>query len=117
MQDKTVDEMIKIIKDALKRHFGNKISNDFGIEIINEDINHREFTLSLNAYRYYWVRIGCSQCHIGACILYSQNTPVFLDLSQKYWEDDFDIDLFMEEMKKEIELRIPDKYLKAKGWL
>lgn len=117
MQDKTVDEMIDILISSLEKHFESRIKGGFSTENINEDENHKEFQLLFNVYDYYWIRIGYEKCYIGACILYSQNTPVFLDLSQKYWEDDFDIDLFMEEMKKEIELRIPDKYLKAKGWL
>ena len=28
-----------------------------------------------------------------------------------------DFDVFFKELKQEIELRIPDKFLKAKGWL
>lgn len=116
MQDKTVDEMIKIIKDALKRHFGNRITSGFTITDVNEDVNHKEFSIQVTLYDYYRIYINYDK-FIGACIA-TGDVGVGLKNSQNDWsQDDFDIDLFMEEMKKEIELRIPDKYLKAKGWL
>ena len=32
------------------------------------------------------------------------------------WWDETDFDKFFKELQSEIELRIPDKYLEAKGW-
>ena len=41
---------------------------------------------------------------------------VALNNSQEWW-DEANFDDFFEELQKELELRIPDKYLQAHGWL
>jgi hypothetical protein len=37
--------------------------------------------------------------------------------STETWFDEADLDKFFQGIKSEIELRIPDKFLKAKGWI
>lgn len=39
---------------------------------------------------------------------------ISLENSQKWWEE-ADISVFLEELQQEIELRIPEKFLEAKG--
>lgn len=53
-------------------------------------------------------RIGCS-------IQYGEKAFIQLDNSQK-WYEETDFEIFCEELQKQIELRIPDKYLEANGW-
>ena len=41
---------------------------------------------------------------------------IALNNSQEWW-DEADFDVFFMELQKELELRIPDKYLQTRGWL
>ena len=47
--------------------------------------------------------------------LRKQHQEILLHTGQHY---DYNMsDVFFEELKEELELRIPDKYLKAHGWM
>jgi hypothetical protein len=43
------------------------------------------------------------------------NRYVPLENSQN-WYDEADMEIFLKELKEQIELRIPDKFLKFYGW-
>ena len=52
----------------------------------------------------------------GCCILADEDMVIELELSQKHWES-ADFNQYLKELKEEIELRLPDKFLGARGWL
>ena len=49
------------------------------------------------------------------CCISAGEYGLSLENSQKWW-DTADFDVFFDDLERELELRIPDKFLKAKGW-
>ena len=114
MQNKSVDEMSDYIIDKMCAYFSNRIK-DFIIKDINEDMNHKSFSVEFNAYDYFAIIFNYDMGRIGYSICYGKRT-IPLDNSQKWW-DEADFTTLFQELQSELELRIPDKYLSAHGWL
>ena len=112
MQNKTASEMANLIIDLLIKEFNNK-AEDFVIYNVNEDINHKQFNIDFTAYNFYICTIGYERGSFG-CGIKSGGVSISLI---RGWYEDLDFDIFIKDLKYELELRIPDKYLKAKGWL
>ena len=88
---------------------------EFCVLDVYDDVNNRAFSVEFVAYDYFPIRCNYDKGRFGCCITYGNRT-VALDNSQKWWNE-ANFDVFFEELKEELELRIPDKYLKAHGWM
>ena len=99
--------------DMLKKKFGDRV-DDISIFRLVDDQSHREFSISFVAYEYYTVGFNYERGSFG-CFLDFGRTGVNLNSSQKWW-DTADFDIFFDDLERELELRIPDKFLKARGW-
>ena len=89
--------------------------DQFCILDIHDAVNNRAFSIEFIAYDYFPIRLDYDKGRFGCCIMYG-DTAIGLNNSQKWW-DEADFDIFFDELKEELELRIPDKYLKAHGWI
>ena len=87
---------------------GDKVDK-FCIFNVNDDVNHRAFSIDFEAYNYFVIRLNYDNIIFGEKLIALNN-------SQEWW-DEADFDVFFMELQKELELRIPDKYLQAHGWL
>ncbi len=87
----------------------------FCIFNINDDVNHCEFSVKFTAYNYFEIILNYENGRFGCGIIFGEKT-IAIESSQKWW-DEADFDLFFKELQTELELRIPDKFLKAHGWL
>lgn len=87
----------------------------FCIFNVNENANHREFSVDFMAYNYFPIRLNYEKGRFGCCIILGEKS-IAIQNSQQWW-DEADFDLFFKELQTELELRIPDKFLKAHGWL
>ena len=114
MQLNETDKMAMKFNRKAREKFGNRVT-DFGIENVIDDPNHRAFSITFKAYNYFVIRLNYNKGRFGCCVDFGEY-GISLDNSQKWW-DTADFDVFFKELKQEIELRIPDKFLKAKGWL
>ena len=97
-----------------REKMGDKVDN-FCIFNVNDDVNHREFSIDFEAYNYFAIRLNYDQGRFG-CNIISGERMIALNNSQGWW-DEADFDVFLIELQKELELRIPAKYLQAHGWL
>ena len=97
-----------------REKMGDKVDN-FCIFNVNDDVNHREFSIDFEAYNYFAIRLNYDQGRFG-CNIISGERMIALNNSQGWW-DEADFDAFLIELQKELELRIPAKYLQAHGWL
>ena len=97
-----------------REKMGDKVDK-FCIFNVNDDVNHREFSIDFEAYNYFVIRLNYDQGRFG-CNIISGDRMIALNNSQEWW-DEADFDVFFMELQKELELRIPDKYLQAHGWL
>ncbi|WP_455717670.1 hypothetical protein [Anaerosporobacter sp.] len=114
MQNKNVDEMSDFIIDEMCALFKEKIK-DFIIKDVVEDVNHKSFSVEFSAYEYFPIVFNYDMGRMGYSICFGTRT-IALENSQKWW-DETDFSILLRELKEELELRIPDKFLKAHGWL
>lgn len=113
MQDiKSIDMANRMI-DQLIEKFDSKM-DDFVITNVDEDVNHKAFNIDFTAYNYFICLISYERGRFG-CSIRNGEYYISLNNSQK-WYDEANFDIFFKELKEELELRIPDKYLEAKGW-
>ncbi len=113
MQNKTADEMSDIVVDMLIDKFKNKME-DFEIFNIAEK-PYKTFSIKFKAYDYFIILFNYDRGVIGCSIQYGENSFIGLENSQK-WYEKADFDVFCKELKEQLELRIPDKFLEANGW-
>ena len=88
MQLNETDRMALEFNRQARELLGNRVT-DFVISDVIDDPNHRAFSSTFKAYDFFMVRLNYDRGNFSCCICTGQ----------------------------EIELRIPDKFLKAKGWL
>ena len=97
-----------------REKMGDKVDN-FCIFNVYDDVNHRAFSIDFEAYNYFAIRLNYDQGRFG-CNIISGERMIGLNNSQEWW-DEANFDIFFMELQKELELRIPDEYLRAHGWL
>lgn len=114
MQNDGAKNMAKTLVGVIRDKMGDGAS-DFYIDNINEDANDKTFTLEFVAYNYMWIGIGYSRGSVLASVV-EDNRQLIIDGFDGWWEK-LDLDEWIPKLAEEIKLRIPDKYLKAKGWL
>ena len=108
------DQMAIRFNKIAREKMGDKVDK-FRIFNVNDDVNHRAFSIDFEAYNYFAIRLNYDQGGFG-CNIISGERMIALNNSQKWW-DKADFDIFFVELQKELELRIPAKYLRAHGWL
>ena len=107
------DKMANKFCDMLKQKFEDRVDNIIVFNVVDNP-NWREFSIKFEAYNYFPIRLNYDRGHFGCCINVGK-IGVRLENSQKWW-DTADFDIFFDDLERELELRIPDKFLKAKGW-
>lgn len=99
--------------DFLTEATGKDIS-DFEIRNIDEDPNHKTFTIEFIAYNFYWIGIDYERGRITPYIITGSHIIKLRNLSD--WWEEMDLDSWTDRLMAEIRLRIPDKYLTEKNW-
>ena len=101
--------------DELLKHFEKRVS-EFCISNVDEDESHAAFRVDFKAYDYFWVFANYDRGVFGCSI--RQGEALFIPLNSSYqWWEKTDFTHYFEELQSELELRIPDKFLRARGWL
>ena len=108
------DEIRKNVIEKIKKIFGNKIS-DMEIYDIAEVEGHWAFKVGFYAYNYFFVVFNYELDIIGFSIEVGNGRLMSIADSHSCYSGT-DMDSYIRENMKNIELRIPDKYLKARGW-
>ena len=108
-----ITQMASDFCDVIMERFGERV-DDFVILDVIEDPNWRAFSVKFKAYNYFPIRLNYDRGRFGCCISFGEY-GIGLDNSQEWW-DTADFDIFFDDLERELELRIPDKFLKAKGW-
>ncbi|MBQ8527082.1 MAG: hypothetical protein IJ429_01290 [Lachnospiraceae bacterium] len=115
MQLNETDKMALEFNKKIREKLGDRVGS-FVIEKVNDDSDNRFFSITFKMYDYYVICFNYDRGFFSCCIDFDVHGCINLESSQKCW-DTADFDIFFEELKNEIELRIPDKFLRAKGWL
>ena len=114
MQLNDTQKMAIQFNKMAREKFEDKIKG-FCILDVYDDVNNRAFSVEFVAYDYFPIRLNYDKGRFVCCITYGEKA-IELNNSQQWW-DVADFDVFFTELKEELELRIPDKFLKSRGWL
>lgn len=97
----------EILTNGLKSTFGNKIDNISICECT--DVPHTMVAIEFEAYKYFNVRLNFDRGRFG-CSIINGKYGIRLESSEK-WFEEADLDKFFSDIKSELEVRIPDKFL------
>lgn len=111
------DEFMNIKREvgiAIREKFGDKIGGIEIFDVVNEP-SHWAFRIRFIAYDYFVVVFNYELDIIGFSIEINEERYISV-LSGHNCYSEIDFEKYLQEVQKSLELRIPDKYLKAKGW-
>lgn len=115
MQQNDFKEIRTTIGKKIKQSFGNKISSLEFLDVV-EVAGHWSFKIKFIAYNYFVIVFTYELDIIGFSIEVGVGKLVSVSDEHSCYSDT-DMDSYLQRVISEIELRIPDKYLKAYGWL
>jgi frataxin-like iron-binding protein CyaY len=105
------DHIEDLVIDNIKNHFGNAVK-DFVIKS-STDIPFTNIVIEMSLYNYCVININVEKSTIFASIMQSGfHFSIFKDQLTES-----NLLQLPKHLEHEIKLRIPDKYLKAKGWI
>ncbi|HEL9633525.1 TPA: hypothetical protein U0K44_000335 [Streptococcus suis] len=96
--------------------FGDKMDSSAIYDVVDNP-NHRAFKINFAAYDYFWVQFNYEKDLCGFSIVLNDQFSVSLEDKMRSYMGTHDWEAYLKEIMAKIELRIPDKFLKAKGWL
>ena len=108
-------ELARETRKKIRKIFTDKVETITAYDIDDES-NHRRFKLNFAVYNYFWIEFDYENdwCEFFIVLNEAYNQSLY---GKTKFSEITDWDAYLTEIMKEIELRIPDKFLKAKGWL
>ena len=100
----------------IRTYFGHKMDSS-GIYDVVEESNHRAFKIDFKAYDYFAIEFDYENDLCEFFIVLTKEVKLSLTKEPAVYSQISDWDSYLRGVMDEIELRIPDKFLKAKGWL
>ena len=100
----------------IRTHFGNKMDSS-GIYDVVEEANHHAFKIDFKAYDYFTIEFDYENDLCEFFIVLTKEVKLSLTKEPAVYSQITDWDSYLKGIMAEIELRIPDKFLKAKGWI
>ncbi len=114
MQLNETCKMAKVVTNNLRKNFVEKVDGCCIFDVIDDE-NNRKFSIEFYFYDYFEMQFDYDKGEIKCGIRCGDKSIIWLENSQKNFET-MDFDVFCDELKREVELRIPDKFLESKGW-
>ena len=102
--------------DIVKRVFKDKIDVIVFDNIVDEP-NHQTFKLDFKAYDYFTIEFDYENDLCEFFIVLTKEAKISLTKEPAVYSQITDWGSYLRRVVDEIEIRIPDKFLKAKGWL
>lgn len=115
MEKNDMLELARETRKKIRKVFTDKVETITAYDI-DDKPEHRTFKLNFAAYNYVWVEFDYENDWCEFFIVINEAYKQSLCNRTKFSEIT-DWDAYLTEIMKEIELRIPEKFLKAKGWL
>ena len=117
-EERTAENVSREICKELQKVFGDKIS-DIKVDDM-EDGRYRQFfprfSILFLAYDYFTIVFSAEGTSYGCSIGNADNKYVPLIEGRHYYTDE-DFRECLAQISEEITLRIPDKFLRSRGWL
>ena len=112
MQKNNAAETAKIVMRCLKETFGDEAGKIVLSGVT--DIPNKSFCIKYVLYDYFCMRFSYDRGHFGTCIEYGENSVSIRTESE--WDDNCNYSKYWNEVREDIRLRIPDKYLEKHNW-
>ena len=116
MFESQMDILADTFCDIVERVFKDKIDCIVFDEIVDEP-NHQTFKLDFKAYDYFTIEFDYENDLCEFFIVLTKEAKISLTKEPAIYSQISDWDSYLRGVMDEIEIRIPDKFLKAKGWL
>jgi hypothetical protein len=113
---KSMQELATEVSERIQKAFGDRAS-DMTIYDVVDVPNHHMFSIKFKAYDYYEAHFGYELSFTDFYIVISKGIGISLPKEKYDFGSITNWDSYLKEIMAEIELRIPDEYLKEKGWL
>ena len=102
--------------DILDRVFAKRIGTFCIYDIVDEP-SHQTFKIDFKAYDYFAIEFDYENDKCEIFIVLTKEVKISITKVPVVFSQITDWDSYLKGIMAEIELRIPDKFLKAKGWL
>lgn len=116
MELNNMDILAMELCDKIEEVFGDKVETITAYDIVDQP-NHHMFKLNFAAYDYFWIQCNYENDYFGFSIVLNDQFSVSLSEEKYAYSEILDWDNYLRKIMANIELRIPDKFLKAKGWI
>ena len=100
----------------IRTYFDHKVDSSGIYDVVEED-NHRAFKIDFRAYDYFTIEFDYENDLCEFFIVLTKEVKLYLTKEPAVYSQITDWAEYLKGIKDELELRIPDKFLKAKGWL
>lgn len=95
---------------------GDKLDSLAIYDVVYEP-NYYMFKIKFVAYDYFWIQFNYDNDLCGFSIVLNDQFGVSLEDKMRSYAGTHDWKTYLKEIIAKIEIRTPDKFLKAKGWL
>ena len=118
MEENRVFQLAVKTSEIIKSVFGNRITEPKIVDVV-EYGPYQRFGIRFVAYEYFLILFNYDRGFCGFSVSIGGQYGASLNGKRGLgaYNDITDWDSYLKEIMVEIELRIPDEYLKAKGWL
>ena len=99
---------------SLRQYFGASVTA-LAISNVSDDRNHVEFSVLFEACSFFPVIFNYDRGSFGFGIVYGDRA-VGVEPQRGQWAPFREFERVLAQLDQELRLRIPDKYLDAKGW-
>ena len=116
MQINDMLELARETRKQIRKVFGERVDTITGYDYVDEP-SHQTFKLDFIVYDYFTIEFDYKNDLCEFFIALTKEAKISLTKGPAVYSQITDWDSYLKEIMVEIELRIPDKFLKAKGWL
>ena len=116
MQINDMLELARETRKQIRKVFGERVDTIAGYDYVDET-SYQTFKLDFKAYDYFAIEFDYENDMCEFFIVLTKEVKLSLTKEPAVYSQITDWDSYLKEIMTEIELRIPDKFLKAKGWL
>ena len=114
-----INDMLDLARETrkqIRKVFGERVDTITGYDYVDEP-NYQTFKLEFKAYDYFTIEFDYENDLCEFFIALTKEVKISLTKEPAVYSQITDWDSYLKGIMTEIELRIPDKFLKAKGWV
>ena len=100
----------------IRTYFDHKMDSSSIYDVV-EEANYHAFKINFKSYDYFTIEFDYENDMCEFFIVLTKEVKLSLTKEPAVYSQISDWDKYLKGVMDEIELRIPDKFLKAKGWL